>query len=94
MTDLEIIAQIGDEMNSDFITQHELPELLKNAESKGTTILFLHVEKSTAHLDMRISQFQHVNDPKKPLKGMSEDEQQEVLIGLAERLVDIIKPLE
>jgi hypothetical protein len=58
-------------LTSDFITQYELLELLKNAESKGTTILFLHMEKSTAHLDKRISQFQHVNDPKKPLKGMS-----------------------
>jgi len=45
-------------LNSDFITRHELPELLKKAA------FFLNVEKSIAHLDPHISGFQHVNDPK------------------------------
>jgi hypothetical protein len=78
-------------LNSDFIMKHELPELLKSAEAKGTPILFLNVERSIAHLDPRISQFQHVNDPLQPLQKKSSEEQVEVLIGLAERMVSLVK---
>lgn len=78
-------------LNSDFIMKHELPELLKNAEAKGTHILFLNVERSIAHLDPRISQFQHVNKPEEPLKKLKPEEQEEVLIGLAELMVEKVK---
>ncbi|MBN2433828.1 MAG: leucine-rich repeat domain-containing protein [Spirochaetes bacterium] len=80
-------------LNSDFIMKHELPELLKKAEEKGTPILFLHVEQSIAHLDPRISQFQHVNNPQEPLEMFDGDKKKQagVLISLAERMVSLIK---
>ena len=75
---------------SDFISEDELPPLLKAAEDDGATILplILKVCRYTSHKNL--SEFQSVNDPKKPLSKLSANDQDEVLVNLTDRIAELM----
>lgn len=71
-----------DFMASDFIGGQELPPLLKAAQDSGAVILPVHVGRSAFGEDRYLRHIQGVNDPAKPLKAATEDEQDQVLENL------------
>lgn len=79
-----------DFLASDFIQNDELPTLLKNAEQKGTVILPLIVSPCRFTKD-KLSVFQSINDPSKPLNDCSIPDSQKELVKLTDRVEEILK---
>jgi nucleoside 2-deoxyribosyltransferase len=76
----------ADFMASEFITNNELPPLLKNAEERGTRIIPLIVKPSRFSRDGNLRQFQAANDPKEPLILLSTGRQEEIFDRVAEEV--------
>ena len=64
--------------------------LLKAAENDGATILPLILKLSRFSKNKKLSVFQSVNDPDQPLSRLSEDEQDEVLVKLTDRVAELM----
>ncbi len=62
-----ILLVSADFLASDFITDNELPPLLKNAEEKGTRIVPLIVKPCRFTRDKNLRHFQALNDPKQSI---------------------------
>jgi hypothetical protein len=77
---------------SDFIANHELPNLLAAAQNRGLTILSLIVGPSRFKRMPELSRFQAVNDPDRPLMGLPKAEQEAELLKLANRIEDLADP--
>lgn len=73
-------------MASDFISQVELPELLKAAKDGGAVILPVIIGPSWFGKTPGLSQFQSVNPLSRPLNGLSVAEQDNVLVKVAEEV--------
>jgi hypothetical protein len=73
-----ILLITADFMASDFIQAQELPKLLKAAERRELTVLPVFIGISAASDDPRLTRFEAVNDPKKPVKALSESDQDAV----------------
>lgn len=71
-------------LGSDFIQNNELPELLKNAEKKGTAIFPIIARPCRFKNDDRINSFQAVNSPSEPLNSLSEPRREEILVKLSD----------
>lgn len=71
---------------SDFIAKYELPTLLSRAASGGTTILPIIVSPCLFERT-ELRKFQTVNTPKKPLSVLSDPEREQVLVNVAERII-------
>jgi hypothetical protein len=85
-----ILLVSTDFLASDFITRNELPPLLRAAEEDGATILSLILKPSLYKMS-QLSQFQAVNEPSRPLSALPESEQDEVLVALSQRIVELIR---
>lgn len=66
----------ADFLASDFITDNELPPLLRSAEERGTRIIPLVVKPCRFTRDKNLLHFQAVNDPKDALVLLSDGEQE------------------
>lgn len=75
---------------SDFICKDELPPLLKAAENDGATILPVILKPCRFAKNKELSVFQAVNDPNRVLTKQSEDEQDEILLALSDRIEELI----
>lgn len=73
---------------SDFIHKNELPPLLKAAEEKGVTILWVAIGHSL-YKETEIADFQAVNDPSKPLNKLRGARRDEVLVDIAYEIVQV-----
>lgn len=73
---MAILLVSADFLASDFITDNELPPLLKNAEEKGTRILPLIVKPCRFARDKNLRHFQAVNDPKHSLALLRQGDQE------------------
>lgn len=71
-----ILLVSADFLASDFITDNELPPLLRNAEEKGTRIVPLIVKPCRFTRDKNLRHFQAINDPKQSLVLLSSGEQE------------------
>ncbi len=84
-----ILLISADFLASDFIANEELPELLKTAKNNGLTILPVIVKPSLFG-KTKLGAFQAVNNPSKPLAGLSVSEQDAELVKLAERVAELV----
>jgi len=75
---------------SDFITTKEVPDFLKSAENKGTTIIPLIIKPCRFENNKSLSQFQAVHNPNQPLSDFSENEQDKILLKLVDRIEELI----
>lgn len=71
-----ILLVSADFLASDFITDNELPPLLRNAEEKGTRIVPLIVKPCRFARDKNLRHFQAINDPKRSLILLPPGEQE------------------
>lgn len=90
-TKIAVLLISTDFLVSDFIRNNELPPLLEAAENEGAIILPLILKPSRFINHAKLSQFQAVNDPDKPLNKLSEAEQDEILVKLTNRIEELIK---
>jgi hypothetical protein len=75
-TNVAILLVSADFLASDFITDNELPPLLKNAEEKGVRIVPLIVKPCRFTRDKNLRHFQAINDPKHSLALLPQGEQE------------------
>jgi hypothetical protein len=85
-----ILLVSTDFMASRFIQEKEVPPLLKAAAAGGTTVLSLILKPSLFTSHPELSAYQALNDPAKPLSKLSQPEQDEVLVRLAERVRELL----
>lgn len=81
---IAILLISPDFLSSDFIQNNELPDILKNADKKGTKVLSIILKPCRFKQNKSISQFQAVNDPNKSLIKVTEYEQEEILLKVTE----------
>lgn len=86
-----ILLVSTDFLASDFISNDELPSLLKAAEDDGATIIPLILKPCLYNKHPKLVEFQAVNTPSTPLSKLTEDEQEEKLVELAERIAELIE---
>jgi len=80
-----VLVITADFLASDFITNNELPILLEASEKDGAIIIPLILKASRfAHTDL--VKFQSANPASKPLIGLPESEQEEILVKLSETI--------
>ena len=79
---------------SDFIDKNELPPLLEAAErAQRLVILGVHINYSDFENDPRLSRYQTVNKPNRPIKALGSGAQQEkVFLDLARRIRELVPP--
>ena len=81
-------------LNSDFICNHELPQLLRDAEDEKALVIWVPAERSQVddffiedeNGRLYIAKYQAACDPKKPLNKLSETERQDVYMDICDRI--------
>jgi hypothetical protein len=73
-----VLLVSADFLASDFIARDELPPLLDAAKNEGVIILPVILSQSQFDMNKRLSQFQAVNDPTRPLNLMSPGNREKV----------------
>jgi TIR domain len=71
-----VLLVSADFLASDFITDNELPPLLKNAEEQGTRVIPLIVKPCRFTRDKSLRSFQAVNDPNRAIVLLSTGQQE------------------
>lgn len=71
--------------DSDFIAENELPDLLDAAKDEGVVILWVAVSDSP-YKKSRLAKYQAVNDPGKPLDGMTKAKVNQAFVAIAEEI--------
>lgn len=86
-----VLLVSADYLASEFINEEELPTLLKAAEARdGVRVMPVILSPCRFLETPSLAQFQAVNPPSKPIKGMSEVEQDTVLYKLSKDIENII----
>jgi hypothetical protein len=78
-----------DFLASEFVAKEELPRLLAAAEARGTRILPVILTPCLFQRTM-LSRFQAINDPKRPLSGLTQHEQDLVWESVVETVLDVL----
>jgi len=86
-----ILLVSTDFLASNFITKYELPTLLRAAENEGTVVLPVIIRPCRYTKNQELCEFQALNAPETPLSSSSEDEQEQVLMQLVDRIEEIWK---
>lgn len=84
-----ILLVSADFLASDFIADHELPQLLSAARQTGLVILPVFVGAALLEAVPEIIGIQGVNTPDRPLTMLTKGEQDHVLRDLARRALDL-----
>ena len=83
---IAVLLISADFLASDFVIESELPVLLAAAEERGTTILPVILKPCRFIKDARLSVFQTINDPRRPLLSLPVVEQEEIYARIADRI--------
>ena len=86
-----VLLVSADFLASEFIVNHELPPLLIKAEASGTRIIPVIVKPCGFIRDDSLQNFQCMNDPKQPLLGLSEIEQEHLYDRIAAEIHNELK---
>ena len=78
-----------DFLNSPFIREQELPQLIDAAKNRGCLIFWVQVS-STTFEDSRLAKFQGAIPPTQPLDLMSDAEQNKVLVDISRKMKDAV----
>lgn len=87
---IAILLVSTDFVASDFIANEELQPLLDKAQVDGTRIMPIIVRPCAFFKECGLSKYQAVNDPKEPLSGMTEYEQEKTLVDMVETIKKIV----
>jgi hypothetical protein len=79
-----ILLVSADFLASDFITENELPPLLKKAKSGGAIILPVIVSHCGFRKEETLADYQAVNDPSKPLDSLTASDSEKILAKLSD----------
>ena len=80
---IAVLLVSADFLASDFVAENELPPLLEAAQREGVRIVPV-ILKPCAFSDIpSLAQFQSVNDPRKPLASLAENDREQVWYDLA-----------
>lgn len=85
-----ILLVSTDFLASDFITHHEVPELLKAAQDEGAVILPVIVKPCRFAKHPVLGQFQSIHNPNEPLSDYNDAEQDRILLKMVDRIEDLI----
>ncbi|MDJ0718870.1 MAG: toll/interleukin-1 receptor domain-containing protein [Prochloraceae cyanobacterium] len=86
---LAILLVSSNFLSSEVIKNHELPDLLEAAEKEGLTIFWIYVS-SCSFKYSPIRDYQAAHDISKPLDRLTQGEQEEMLMKICEKLVDVV----
>ena len=89
-TKVAILLVSANFLASDFIIENELPPLLSAAEKEGAVIIPV-ILRPCAFSESELEKFQSINPPSKALSGMSEHEQEEVLVNAAKSIKEALE---
>jgi RNA-directed DNA polymerase len=81
-----VLLVTPDFLASDFIAEHELPNLLEAAEKEGLKLLWVAVRFSGYKLT-EIEKYQALNDPKNPLASLNSSDVDRVLVEICEQIL-------
>jgi hypothetical protein len=87
-----VLLVSADFLASDFIVKNELPQMLANAEKKGTRIIPVILKPCRFTRDPNLSQFQAFNTPERPLSSIPESDREQVFDALSSSLEESIPP--
>jgi len=76
---------------SDFIHEHELGPLLKEAKAGGVRILWVPL-RAAAYKETPLKDYQAVSSPDKPLAGMSKADRDEAWVHICEEIKRAVNP--
>ena len=82
-----VLLVSADFLNSDFIDEKELPQLLAAAENEGVKVIWVPIRPS-AFQATDIEQYQAVHPPVKPLSILDDSEQELALVNIAKAIWD------
>lgn len=88
---IAILLISADFLASDFITDNELPPLLKAAEEKGKLILPVILKPCRFTSNENLAKFQAVNNPKIPLSKMDDNEREEIYVKIADQIDNLVR---
>lgn len=80
-----------DFLASDFISHVEIPKLLANVQVEGGKVFPIIVRHSLFARIKRLSRFQAINSPSNPIAGMSESDQDQIFVKIAESIWDLME---
>lgn len=83
---IAVLLVSADFLASEFIATNELPPLLEAAEREGLKIIPLIVKPSGFLRHPELARFHALNDPRRPIIGLSEAEREEIYAELAETI--------
>jgi hypothetical protein len=89
-TKVAVLLVSANFLASDFIIENELPPLLSAAKKEGAVIISI-ILKPCAFSVSELEKFQSINPPSKALSGMSEHEQDEVLVNAAKSIKEALE---
>ncbi len=93
MSRVAVLLVSPDFLASDFISNQELPALIKAAEEREIRLLPILV-RPCAIEETELYQFQFLNDPRKPLSGMRRAQQEEAFMRAAETISRLVREAE
>lgn len=81
-TKVAILLVSTDFLGSEFISTDELPPLLEAAENDGAAVLIVILKPCLFEEFQKLNVYQAMNDPKKPVSRMDENEREELFVNL------------
>ncbi len=85
-----LVLVSADFLASDFVIKHKLPRLLSNASSSGTIVIPI-VLSPCLFRKSKLGIFQSVNSPDSPLSSLDYNEQEQLLLHVAEVVSDYLE---